>query len=67
MAQKQICKKESEIENPNKATAVIKTLVTVTSLTLNLLVSPSDKRLDIIVPMDIIIDTIPAKDRGTLS
>ncbi len=48
-----------EKENPNSAITVRKTLTTVTILVSYFRVSLSEKRLETIVPPEIIIDTIP--------
>jgi hypothetical protein len=56
---------EDETENPNRATAVINTLIAVTSPAPSLLVSLSDIRLDTTVPHEIIMVTIPAYERDT--
>ena len=52
--------KAEEMENPNKATAVIRTLTAVTNPAPNFFVRRSDNRLEITVPMAMIIEIIPA-------
>ena len=47
--------------------AVINTLTAVTTLVLNLLVSRSLNKLEIIVPKAMIVEMIPAQDTGTLN
>jgi hypothetical protein len=59
--------KDFEIEKPNKAAAVIITLIAVTSPAPSLLVILSDNRLDIMVHPAISIVNIPAYDIGTPS
>jgi len=54
-----------EKEKPNNATTVRKTLITVTTFVESFLVSLSEKRLDTIVPPEIIIVTIPIYDVAT--
>jgi len=50
---------EFETENPNKADAVNKALTAVINPVLNLLMSLSDNRLDIIVQPMMIMESIP--------
>ena len=57
--------KEFDNEKPNNAMAVIPTLIAVTFPVPNLKVNLSLKRLEKIVPTEIMIDTIPANDTGT--
>jgi hypothetical protein len=52
-------------EKPIKAIAVRKTLIAVTLLVPNFFVILSDIRLEIMVPPDIIIDSIPINDIET--
>lgn len=53
------------MEKPKRAIAVRKTLITVTIRVPSFLVSLSENKLDIIVPPDIIMETIPIKETGT--
>jgi len=59
--------KDFDKENPRRATAVIATLMEVTSPVPNFRVKRSDMRLAAIVPPEIIMETIPANDSGTLN
>jgi hypothetical protein len=63
----QIIAKELDTEKPNSASAVIPTLIAVTGPVPSFLVRRSDMRLEKIVPPAIIMETIPANDRGTLN
>jgi hypothetical protein len=54
------------IENPKSAKAVIKTLTATILPEPNFLFSLSLKKLEMIVPTEIIIEIMPAKDTGTL-
>lgn len=56
-----------ETENPSRATAVRNTLATVTTRVPSFRVSRSDRRLDMTVPPDMIMETIPMKEMGTFS
>ena len=60
MANRHSMKKEPDMENPNNALAVRKTLIAVTSPAPNFLVTLSENKLETIVPAEIIIDIIPA-------
>ena len=53
------------MEKPNKAIAVRNTLTTVTIRVPNFLVSLSDRILEIIVPPEMTMETIPIKEIGT--
>ena len=54
-------------ENPSNATAVINTLIAVTFPVPSLMFNLSENKLDITVPIDIIIVIIPAEDNDALS
>jgi hypothetical protein len=60
MAQRHNCIKEWEEEKPNRAAAVIATLMTVTFPVPKALISLSLKRLEIMVPPAIIMLIMPA-------
>ena len=63
---RQIMTKELDIENPNRAIAVVRTLIAVTSPAPSFLVILSESKLDTTVPAEIIIETIPAYDSCAL-
>jgi hypothetical protein len=65
IAKKQSIKKEFDTENPKRARAVSKPLTAMMSPIPNFFVSLSDKRLEIIVLPAIIMEIIPAYDKGT--
>ena len=50
---------------PNRAITVRKTLATVTILVLNFRVNLSERRLETMVPPEMIIVTMPINDTGT--
>jgi len=65
IAYKQIITKEFATENPMRATAVIPMLFDVTRPVPSFRFNRSGRRLERIVPPAMIIETMPAKDRGT--
>jgi hypothetical protein len=54
------------VENPKRAVAVRRTLAVVTTLVPSFAVSLSERRLDKIVPAEIITEIIPIYEIGTL-